>query len=203
MQPTKNKDTARESLQDFATAVQQLAYHSYPTLPEGRIRREADKVFADGVEDPDIKIQLLLGGQKTVDEALRRALELQAILLATRPHKMSTMTFWEIRSPPTQQRDARKSICWSCGEPGHFGSNCPYRMIAESDHRCKPEDKPSREMWESPRRSEWLANNNEETNRRGSRPSGNEQGLVEKGGPDIYIEAHPSQVDCHHGICRS
>jgi hypothetical protein len=63
-----------ESLQEFATAIEQLAHRAYPTLPEDHIRREAGKAFADGVEDPNIKIQLLLGGEKTVNKALSRHL---------------------------------------------------------------------------------------------------------------------------------
>jgi hypothetical protein len=84
---------AGESLQDFAIAVEQLAHHAYPTLPDEHIRREADRAFVDEIEDPDIKIKLLLGGEKTVNEALRQALELQAVLLVARSHNSSTMTF--------------------------------------------------------------------------------------------------------------
>jgi hypothetical protein len=82
-----------ESLQEFATAVEQLAHCTYPALPEDHIRREAGKTFADKVEDTAIKIQLLLGGHQTVNEGLWQALELQAVLLATRPHKKSARTF--------------------------------------------------------------------------------------------------------------
>jgi hypothetical protein len=39
-------------LQEFDTAVEQLAHHAYPTLPEDHIRRVAGKAFTDGVEDP-------------------------------------------------------------------------------------------------------------------------------------------------------
>jgi hypothetical protein len=49
-------------LQEIATAAEQVAY---PALPEDHLRREAGKAFAHGVEDPAIKIQLLLG-EKTV-----------------------------------------------------------------------------------------------------------------------------------------
>jgi hypothetical protein len=89
-----------ESLQEFATAVEQLAHHAYPALPEDHIRREAGKAFADRVEDPAIKIQLLLRGEKTVNEAVRQDLEVQAIFLAARP-QTSTRAFCGRRSPPT------------------------------------------------------------------------------------------------------
>jgi hypothetical protein len=92
------------------------SHRAYPTLPEDQIGREAGKAFACGLEDPDIKIQLLLGGKKTVNEALQQALDLQGVLLAASPHK-TIRTFWGSRSPATRQRDARKSTCWTCGEP--------------------------------------------------------------------------------------
>jgi hypothetical protein len=76
---------AAESLQEFAMAIEQLVHRSYPTLPEDHIKREEGKAFTDGIEYPDIKMQLLLGGEKTVKEALRQALELQAVLQAARP----------------------------------------------------------------------------------------------------------------------
>jgi hypothetical protein len=89
-------------LQEFATAIEQLAHHAYSALPEDYIWREAGKVFADGVEDATIKIQLLMGGEKMVNEALGQALELQAVLLAARPHKTSARIFWGCRSPTTR-----------------------------------------------------------------------------------------------------
>jgi hypothetical protein len=55
----------------------------------------------DGVGDTDIKIKLLLGGEKTVNEALRQALELQAVSVAARPQNNST-TVWGNRSSPTR-----------------------------------------------------------------------------------------------------
>jgi hypothetical protein len=44
-----------ESLREFATAIEQLAYRAYPTLPEEHRRRQAGCAFMDGVEDTDIK----------------------------------------------------------------------------------------------------------------------------------------------------
>jgi hypothetical protein len=48
---------AGESLQEFATAREQLAHGAYPTLPKELIRRDAGKAFADGVENPDSNFQ--------------------------------------------------------------------------------------------------------------------------------------------------
>jgi hypothetical protein len=65
-----------ESLQEFSTAIEQLVHRAYPHTTQEHIRREAEKASADGVGNPDIKSQLLLGGEKAVNEALRRTLEL-------------------------------------------------------------------------------------------------------------------------------
>jgi hypothetical protein len=86
-QLTTRTQEVGESLQDFAMAIEQLAHRAYPTLPEEHVWREAGRAFAYGVADPDIKIQLLLRAEKTVNEALRWALELQAVLVAARPQK--------------------------------------------------------------------------------------------------------------------
>jgi hypothetical protein len=40
-----------ESLQELATAVEQLAHCANPPILEDHIRREAHKTFADGVEN--------------------------------------------------------------------------------------------------------------------------------------------------------
>jgi hypothetical protein len=45
-----------ESLQDFATTVEQLAHSAYTALPKDNVRREAGRAFADRVEDPDTNI---------------------------------------------------------------------------------------------------------------------------------------------------
>jgi hypothetical protein len=111
----------------------QLAHRAYPALSEDCIRREVGKMLANGVEEPVIKFQLLLGGEKTVKEALRQALELQAMLLTARPQNASTRKFWGSHSPPTRLRDQRQVACWSCGEVGHFYDSCPYGREAEND----------------------------------------------------------------------
>jgi hypothetical protein len=58
------KQRAGESLRDFVTTIERLAYRACPTLPEEHIRRGAGCAFVDGVGDADIKIKLLLGGER-------------------------------------------------------------------------------------------------------------------------------------------
>jgi hypothetical protein len=69
------------------------------------VRREAGKAFADGIEDTDIKVQLLLGGKKTEEEALK-----QAVLLATKPRKTSARTFWESPHPGEETKDNSRAV---------------------------------------------------------------------------------------------
>jgi hypothetical protein len=120
-------------------------FHSHrtarqPRIPEDNIRREAGKAFADGLGDTVIKIQLLLGGERMVNAALRQALELQAVILSVKPHKTSTITFWRSRLPPTGRRDTRWSAFWTRGEPGHFQGDCPYGREAQNDDRSRKRD---------------------------------------------------------------
>jgi hypothetical protein len=86
-------------LQESSTAVRQLAY---TTLPKDHITRDAGRVFADGIEHPTIKIQLLLGGEKTVSEAIGQDLEVQAVLQTARLHIMSARTFWGSQLSPSR-----------------------------------------------------------------------------------------------------
>jgi hypothetical protein len=92
---------AGESLQDFATAIQQLARRTYPASPEEHIRREAGKAFVESIQDYEIKIRLLLGGEKTLSEALRQALEVHAVLIAARSQRSNNVASRWTRSPPS------------------------------------------------------------------------------------------------------
>jgi hypothetical protein len=112
-------------------AIKQCAHHAYPTLPEDHIRREAGKAFADRVEDPTINIQLLLGGEKTVNEALRLAFKLQAILLASRPQKRAPGYFGGTDRPkPCEQ--TKDDWC-----AGAMGNQATTRLTAPTEGRQK------------------------------------------------------------------
>jgi hypothetical protein len=60
-----------KSMQECSIFIEQLAHRAYPALSEDHVRREAGQAFADGLQDLAVNIQLLLGGKKTVNEALR------------------------------------------------------------------------------------------------------------------------------------
>jgi hypothetical protein len=122
---------AGESLQDFATAIERLAHRAYPTLSEDHIRKEAGNAFSYCVRDPDIIIQLQLGGEETVIEALRKALELHAVMVAEKSHRNTHKTYRGNRSTLARRKDAQQVVCWSCGEPGHFESSCDGYQIPE------------------------------------------------------------------------
>jgi hypothetical protein len=103
-QLTTRTQTAGESLQDFATAIEQLAHLVFHNLSEEHISRDAGKAFSYGVRDPDIKVQLLLGGEKTVSEALRKALELHAVMVSPRPHQNTQRPTGESGRPSSDER---------------------------------------------------------------------------------------------------
>lgn len=91
----------------FCIAVEQLAHRVYATLPERHITRGTGRAFVDGVEDPDLKVRLHLGDEKTLSEALIQALELHAVLLAAMPLKTNKGTFRGSRITPHQTRGCK------------------------------------------------------------------------------------------------
>jgi hypothetical protein len=110
-QLTTRIQNPREPLQDFATAIEMLAHRAYPNLPADYVAREAGKALTYGIRDADIKIQLLLGGEKMVNEALRQALELQALLVAVRPYKNNAKTYLITdRSPPNEETHNNQDV---------------------------------------------------------------------------------------------
>lgn len=163
---------ALESLQDFAMAIEQLAHHAYPTLPEDCIRREALKAFTDMVEDREVEVSLLIEEEKALNEALRQALKLQTVFLAAGPIRLApTHSGGDNRRPHDRGTQSSQNA-------GAVESWATLRVPATTErtqkNRCwKPEDRPSRDTRESPRRSEWQPSNNEGTNRRVGNPSGN------------------------------
>jgi hypothetical protein len=74
-----------ETLQEFAAAVEQLVHRAFVGLPVAFIQAEAAHSFIDGVRDREVKQHLLMGGDRTLNEALNQALKLEATQKAAGP----------------------------------------------------------------------------------------------------------------------
>jgi hypothetical protein len=57
-------------LQEFAATVEQLAHRTLVGLPVGQIQTEAAHAFINGKRDREVKQHLLMGGDRTLNEAL-------------------------------------------------------------------------------------------------------------------------------------
>jgi hypothetical protein len=77
--------TGGETLQEFAAVVEQLAHRALVGLTEGHIQTEAAHAFIDGIRDREVKQHLLLGGDRTLNEALNQAVKLEAAKAAAWP----------------------------------------------------------------------------------------------------------------------
>jgi hypothetical protein len=64
----------RESLLDFAAAIEQFAYPAFVELLQRFIQKEAAYAFIVGIRDGGVKRPLLVWGNRTLDEALSQAL---------------------------------------------------------------------------------------------------------------------------------
>jgi hypothetical protein len=179
-----------ESLQDFATAIQQLARRAYPALPEEHIRRETGKAFVAGIEDSEIKLRLLLGGQETLREALRQALELHSVLTASRFPS----------TPPPNPAQGRK---WNYVKTDRFLGKRPYGRAAANDRYQHRDERPPRDTRKPPKMSE-------------SRPSimsgkreietihcrETSEGRRKRANADMCIKPRTARGDCHVGKCK-
>jgi hypothetical protein len=67
-----------ETLQKSAAAVKQLAHRSFVCIPVAFIQTEATHSLIDGLREREVKQHLLMGGDRTLNEALNQALKLEA-----------------------------------------------------------------------------------------------------------------------------
>lgn len=97
-----------ELLQEFAAAIYYSAYRVRVEVPEYLISKEASCSFADGTRDRDIRLQLLLGGKKTLGKPVNQVLELEAVGIAvvtpSRVRQMMARIFWRRHPPPPTER---------------------------------------------------------------------------------------------------
>jgi hypothetical protein len=100
--------TSGETVQEFAAAIEQLAQRALVRLPVGYIQTEAAHAFIDGVWDREVKQHLLMGGDRTANEALNQALQLKvAKAAAWPPARLREVTRVPTGRPPTQPERRR------------------------------------------------------------------------------------------------
>jgi hypothetical protein len=125
--------TSGETLQEFATAIEQLAHWALVGLPIGYIQTKAAHAFIDGVRDRVVKQHLLMGGDRTLNEALNQALKLEAAAWTT--SRLREVTRVPTGRPPTspERRRNERQVSWRCRKPGHFRRYCRQRSPEEMD----------------------------------------------------------------------
>jgi hypothetical protein len=112
-----------ESLQEFAEAVEQVAHRALVGLPVEFIQREAAHTFVDGVRERQEKQHLLMGGDRSLNEALNHALKPVEAKAAAGPSArlrdvaQAPMGTWP---PPVERRRNGRPACWQCGNAGHI-----------------------------------------------------------------------------------
>jgi hypothetical protein len=117
-------------LQEFAAAVEQLAHRAFVGLPEGHIQTEAAHAFIDEIRDWEVKQYLLMGGDRTLNDALNRDLSIEAAKAATRPTaRLREVTRVPTGRPPTppERRRNERPVCWECGRRGRLWKDCRQR----------------------------------------------------------------------------
>jgi hypothetical protein len=66
-------------VQEFSSAVEHLVPQALFGLPQYFVQMEAACAFVDGIQDREMKLFLLIDGEKKFDEALNQALRLEAV----------------------------------------------------------------------------------------------------------------------------
>ena len=69
---------AEESLPELAHEVRKLVKLSYPDATQSMVETLAKKQFLLALPDPELRLQLLKDGVKTLDEAVRMAVQIEA-----------------------------------------------------------------------------------------------------------------------------
>jgi FKBP-type peptidyl-prolyl cis-trans isomerase (trigger factor) len=86
---SKVTQSVRESLQEFATAIDHLAHSTHAELPEHLISKEVNRL-----RKRNIGQMLVLWGKKTFSKALNQGLELQAAETPSRVPQTTAIIFW-------------------------------------------------------------------------------------------------------------
>jgi hypothetical protein len=101
------------SLQEFSTAIEELTHCAFPALHEDHVHRGTGKAFIKSRRERSRKRQLLLGGERILNEVLRQTLELEVVQLAVRSstilQKTSDRALWRSQ-PPSKMKEETTDI---------------------------------------------------------------------------------------------
>lgn len=134
-----------ETLQEFEADISRLVRMAYPNAPDSFLEQLAVESFTYGVDDVELQRDLRLGHAKTLNEALARALEFEAVKQASKSHhgrvrlleeqqqnteKLENLedVIQRVVTKITNEREIKRQKwlrCWDCGELGHVRSRCP------------------------------------------------------------------------------
>jgi hypothetical protein len=123
-----------KSLQDLAAATEQLTQRVLAGLPVDFIQREAAHEFIDGMRDWEVKQHLLMGGDRSLNEALNQDMKLEVKAAAGTPARLTmrqvTTVPVETLPPPADSHRDGQLVCWQCGNTGHL-ADCQQRPDKE------------------------------------------------------------------------
>jgi hypothetical protein len=124
-----------KTLQEFAATVEQLAHGAVVWFLVAFVQTEAAHPFIDFVRDRELKQNLLMGGDRTINEASNQALKQEAAKVAAGPPaRLRKLTGAPARAtqPPDRRRGGR-FLCWQCGYAGYLRRDCRRKPRKDRD----------------------------------------------------------------------
>ena len=114
--------TRAEDVTGFAAAVEQLANRALVGVPAAFFQTGAAHAFMDGIRDRELKHHLLKGGGRTLNEALKQAMKMEASKAAPEPPARLQKLTGELvmTSQRSDHRWEGRPVCWQRGSAGHL-----------------------------------------------------------------------------------
>lgn len=132
-----------EKLGALAADIARLARRAYSDEPDSFSRRIALDTFLRSLQPPLLRHQVRLAGPRTLEEAVNRAIAIEAVLQDEEPLHRNPTTRpvcsmaegipgceYGLDPPPrvravaTGRGRVRERVCWRCGQPGHLIADC-------------------------------------------------------------------------------
>ena len=96
------RQSSGESLQQYSADIFRLTRLAFPTVPEDALECLAVDAFADGIRDAELQQMLKLAKPATLNEALAKALDFEAV-------KSSTRGFVRVRQTSVDEENTRNN----------------------------------------------------------------------------------------------